>query len=189
MYIGSTWKPVTYVGMDGKKKTTTVRIVFEVTERTIDKNGQVLMFPDIEVNTWWDNTGLNDKRVIELYHEHATMEQYHSEIKTDMGVEKMPSGKFGTNRLMQDLIVIAYNVLRLIGMELNGAPNLPMQKPAYRRRIRTVINHVMLCPGRVKTSGRCTYVDLGGSNVWAATVVWLNRRFNRCVEEAAEQAA
>lgn len=29
-------------------------------ERTIDKHGQFLLIPDIEVNTWWTNPGLGD---------------------------------------------------------------------------------------------------------------------------------
>lgn len=96
MYIGSTWKDISYTDMGGHVKTHGVRIVFEITERTTDKDGQVLLFPDIELNTWWDNTGCPDKDVIELYHQHATMEQYHSELKTDMGMERLPSGKFAT---------------------------------------------------------------------------------------------
>ena len=44
-------------------------------------------------------------------------EQFHSEIKTDMDVERLPSGKFETNELVLELTVLAYNILRLIGQE------------------------------------------------------------------------
>ena len=44
-------------------------------------------------------------------------EQYHSEIKTDMDVERLPSGKFESNKLALELTVIAYNILRIIGQE------------------------------------------------------------------------
>ena len=38
-----------------------MRIVYEVTERTMDKNGQFLILPDIECNTFWTKHG---RRVI-----------------------------------------------------------------------------------------------------------------------------
>ena len=43
--------------------------------------------------------------------------QYHSEIKTDMDVERLPSGKFESNKLVLELTMIAYNILRIIGQE------------------------------------------------------------------------
>ena len=38
-------------------KTITMRIVYEVIERSTDKDGQFLMIPDIECNTIWTNLG------------------------------------------------------------------------------------------------------------------------------------
>lgn len=43
--------------------------------------------------------------------------QYHSEIKTDMDVERLPSGKFESNKLVLELTMIAYNILRIIWQE------------------------------------------------------------------------
>ena len=43
--------------------------------------------------------------------------QYHSEIKTDIDVERLPSGKFESNKLVLELTMIAYNILRIIGQE------------------------------------------------------------------------
>lgn len=34
--------------------------------------------------------------IITLYHNHAIYEQFHSDIKTDMRIERLPSGKFDT---------------------------------------------------------------------------------------------
>lgn len=45
---------------DGWVKTLCMRIVYEVIERTIDKYGQILPAPDIELNTWWTNLGWSD---------------------------------------------------------------------------------------------------------------------------------
>ena len=60
---------------------------------------------------------LPDETVIDLYHAHGESEQYHSEIKTDMDVERLPSGKFESNKLVLELTMIAYNILRIIGQE------------------------------------------------------------------------
>ncbi len=175
VYCGSDWKEISYLGMDGIRAKRTVRIVYEVIERTIDKKGQILMFPDIEVSTWWDNTGLPEKEVVDLYHQHATMEQFHAEMKSDMGLEKLPSGKFATNMLIHDLSMIAYNTLRLIGTVMNQAPDLPLKSEAFRRRIKTVIQHIIYTPAQIKTSGRSITIDLGRSNVWANVFIWISR--------------
>ena len=50
-----------------------------------------------------------------LYHDHATCEQFHSELKTDMDVERLPSGDFRTNELFLSLATLAFNALRRIG--------------------------------------------------------------------------
>ncbi len=115
VYVGSSWKDVEYVTNDGVVKTICVRIVYQVIERTVDKYGQILLVPDIELNTWWTNLGWADDDIIVSYHAHGESEQYHSEIKTDMDVERLPSGKFETNELVLELTVIAYNLLRMMG--------------------------------------------------------------------------
>ena len=173
VYIGSSWKTISYAGMDGQAKCKTVRIVFEITERTIDKYGQILLFPDIEFNSWWDNTGLSDKDVIEYYHQHGTMEQYHSELKTDMDMERLPSGKFATNRLIHELSMIAYNILRILGDHLCNAPNVPMRGRVNRRRLRTVITHIIQLPARIISHARSIKMDVGSSNAWADAFIWL----------------
>ena len=173
VYTGSTWKTVSYTGMDGQVKTQTLRIVFEVIERTIDRDGQVLLIPEIELGSWWDNTGLPDKEVIEYYHQHGTMEQYHSELKTDMDMERLPSGKFATNRLVHELSMIAYNILRILGDLLCDAPDVPMRGKASRRRLRTVITHIIQTPARIISHARKIQMDVGSSNVWADTFIWL----------------
>ncbi|NEW09017.1 hypothetical protein GK047_23785 [Paenibacillus sp. SYP-B3998] len=75
-------------------------IIFQVTERTIDKHGNKLLFPEIEVETYWTDFYENSEIPIDLYHDHDTSEQFHSELKTDMDVERFPSGKFAVNSLI-----------------------------------------------------------------------------------------
>jgi len=63
-------------------------VAFQVTERTIDKNGNHLLVGDIEVETWWTNMFGAPEAVIALCHAHGTSERYHGELKSDMGVER-----------------------------------------------------------------------------------------------------
>ena len=68
VYIGSSWKDVDYKDSEGNNRTITMRIVYEVIERTTDKDGQFLMIPDIECNTIWTNLGWSDDDIIKGYH-------------------------------------------------------------------------------------------------------------------------
>ena len=100
-------------------KTLCVRRVMQVTERTIDKHGQRLLLPMISVEGWWttlDQQQYDDQQIIALYKDHATSEQFHSEFKTDLDLERLPSGKFDTNDLIMTLAAISYNMLRWIGL-------------------------------------------------------------------------
>lgn len=117
VYIEQTFRNVTYSLSDNEEKTVGIRTIYEITERTIDRYGQYFIVPDIELGTYWTNTSLPDETVIDLYHAHGESEQYHSEIKTDMDVERLPSGKFESNKLVLELTMIAYNILRIIGQE------------------------------------------------------------------------
>lgn len=164
VYIGSDWKPVTYQTEEGEEKTITLRTGYEVINRTIDKYGQFLLGVDIEANTWWTNLGLCDREIISLYHAHGECEQFHSEIKTDMDVERLPSGKFETNELVLELTILAYNILRMIGQETVGRRQ-PRHK-VRRRRLRTVIGNMILMAGHVTTHARRLVLGLGRSNVW-----------------------
>ena len=96
VYIGTTYREL----HDEKIGGFTVRMVYEIIERTMTLDEQMLLLPDIEVNTYWTSLELSDEEVIELYHNHAICEQYHSEFKTYMNIERLPSGKFDTNALI-----------------------------------------------------------------------------------------
>mgnify|MGYP002747975299 FL=1 len=100
VYVGSNWKDVCSKQF---KKEFTLRTRYEITERTMDKYGQILLIPEVEVETWWTNLGATDEEIIQLYHAHGECEQFHSKIKTDMDLERLPSGKFTTNALVLEL--------------------------------------------------------------------------------------
>ena len=178
VYVGSSWKDVLYKTSSGEEKTICMRIVYEVIERTIDKHGQFLFPADVEVNTFWTNLGCSDDEVIDLYHAHGESEQYHSEIKTDMDVERLPSGKFDTNELVLELTVLAYNILRIIGQSsLKSSRSPKTKRPVKRRRIRTVISNLLLIAGHVTEHARQVVLALGCSNIWRHTLMDLYRQF------------
>lgn len=123
-------------------------MAYEITERTTEANGQEMLFPETEIDMYWTSLSVSDEDVIALYHNHAVCEQYHSEIKTDMGVERLPSGKFETYALILKLTMIAFNILRIIGTAaMNGHDMLVRHSTIKRRRIRTVIDNLILITG------------------------------------------
>ena len=132
----------------------TCKRIVRVTERTIDRNGQFLLAPEITLEGWWTDLAMAAADVIELYRQHATPEQFHSEFKTDLDLERLPSGKFATNALIMALGGFAYNILRFIGQTGLIAPLGPVRHSAKRRRLRTVIQELMYLAARLITSGQ-----------------------------------
>lgn len=163
VYIGSDWKTVTSKQFN---KEFTLRTGYEITERTIDKYGQFNLVPDVEVETWWTNLGDPDEEIIRLYHAHGECEQFHSEVKTDMDLERLPSGKFATNALILELGMIAYNILRMIGQGTIGGRAPRQKRDIKRRRLRTVISNLIMLAGHVTMHARQLIIGLGKSNVW-----------------------
>ena len=163
VYIGSDWKTVTSKQFN---KEFTLRTGYEITERTIDKYGQFNLVPDVEVETWWTNLGDPDEEIIRLYHAHGECEQFHSEVKTDMDLERLPSGKFATNALVLELGMIAYNILRMIGQGTIGGRAPCQKRNVKRRRLRTVISNLIMLAGHVTMHARQLIIGLGKSNVW-----------------------
>ena len=163
VYIGSDWKTVTSKQFN---KEFTLRTGYEITERTIDKYGQFNLVPDVEVETWWTNLGDPDEEIIRLYHAHGECEQFHSEVKTDMDLERLPSGKFATNALILELGMIAYNILRMIGQGTIGGRTPRQKRDVKRRRLRTVISNLIMLAGYVTMHARQLIIGLGKSNVW-----------------------
>ncbi|MBQ6481343.1 MAG: IS1380 family transposase [Anaerolineaceae bacterium] len=169
IYIGQTFRDVTYTLPDSTEKTVGIRTIYEITERTIDKNGQYFIVPDIELGTYWTNLPLSDQEIIDLYHAHGESEQFHSEIKTDMDVERLPSGKFESNKLVLELTLIAYNILRIIGQESLKKRDDPVRKNVRRRRIRTVISNLMQFAGHLTEHAGRLVLSIGKSNRWRFT--------------------
>lgn len=157
-------------------------ICYEVTERTIIK-GQSLLFPEVEADTYWVSLPLKPDEVIDLYHDHGTSEQFHSELKTDMDLERLPSKYFKSNALILLLGMLGYNLLRLCGQESlredNGNINrMPShRKKAARRRIRSVILDLIYVAGRIIYSSRKWWISLGKLNPCASLLGSVHVRF------------
>jgi hypothetical protein len=118
--------------------------VFRVTRRWIDRDGTRLLFPDVEVEVYWTNLYEDPQTVIELYHNHGTSEQFHSELKTDMNIERFPSGKFAVNAMLLHVAMVVFNVLRHIGQTaLRFTRNLPYWHKGRRKRIGKVISDLI----------------------------------------------
>jgi len=128
-----------------------VKCVFEVIERTSDSEGNPYLFPEIEVNSWWTNLECEAEKVIDLYHDHAISEQFHSELKHDMGIERLPSGKLAVNKIVFAVSMNAYNTLKMLGQK---AIERKWQKIFKRKRIRKVIQDIICVAGKLVKHGR-----------------------------------
>ncbi|GER72883.1 hypothetical protein BpPP18_09500 [Weizmannia acidilactici] len=149
VYLGSI--PAT-IQMNEQERT--VRKVFKVIERTISRDGQIFLMPEYEFETYWTPLDVPAHVIVSLYHDHGTCEQFHSEIKTELDLERLPSGKYETNRLILHFGVFAYNLLRIIGQEGLREQDAPLKKRATRRRIRTVIQNMIIMASKLVHQGR-----------------------------------
>lgn len=134
-----------------------VRRVIKVTARGSDANGQMFLEPQINLDGWITSLrpeAADDQTVIALYQDHATSEQFHSEFKTDLDLERLPSGKFATNDLVMSFAVLAYNILRWMGLKGLMGEDAPVRHKAKRRRLKTVMQELMYMACRLVKSGR-----------------------------------
>jgi len=145
------------------------RLIVRVTERTLDKHGQYLLLPAIDLEGWWTSLADEATTVIDLYQHHGLHEQYHSEFKTDLDLERLPSGKpglsavegFDTNDAILQLAAFAYNSLRLVGQLGLTGDIAPIRHPAKRRRIRTVLQEIMYRAAKFVAHARQLVLDFG----------------------------
>jgi hypothetical protein len=75
----------------GRWETRQHRRVIRVTERSSTRTVRLLV-PDIAIEGCWTSLGecvCADTKVFALYSDHATPEQFHSEFKTDLDIERL----------------------------------------------------------------------------------------------------
>jgi len=177
------WRGETWREIDGLMP----RVVFEVTQRTILSDGQRLLGEgEIEVETYWTNLKASPEEVIALYHAHGTSEQFHAEFKSDLGLERMPSGKFAANAMLFQLGLLAYNVLRLIGQnglaadrKLPQERRAPLRKKVGRRRVRSVMQDMMYMAARLTRHAGRWGLSFWAENPWRGIWESLYARFTR----------
>jgi Transposase DDE domain group 1 len=144
-----------------KKERRELRLITQVTLRTHDKKGQYLIEPEVELEGWWTSMEDSPVTVIKYYQRHGTHEQFHSEIKTDLDLERLPSGKFDSNDAILHLAMFAYNCLRLLGqLGLTGKIS-PVRHPAKRRRLKTVLQEIMHRAAKYVEHARYHSLDFG----------------------------
>lgn len=140
--------------------------VLKLVVETIDRNGQLNLIPKLSLEGW--NTSLSAKteqEIIALYADHGTHEQFHAELKSELNLERLPSGKFDANDTVCSLAMLAYNVLRIIGQQALIGEESPVKHAAERRRMKTVIREFICAPGQWIKSGRT--LSLGIPVMWA----------------------
>ena len=152
-------------------RTWTIPLVVVARERYWDKDKQMLLVPEMSVETYWTNLTCNEQTVEKVYHMHGTMEQYHAELKSDMGVERLPSGKFHANMLHLLFSMIAFNLLRRVGMTLLNSGKTP-GKRGRRLRLRTVIMNVMYMAGVIITGSGQVILRICSRSTWSEAFQW-----------------
>lgn len=157
-----TWEEVVHVeGMDQP-----LRRVLRLTERCIDRHGQLLIAPELVLEGWTSSLPkqFTPAAIIALYADHGMHEQFHSEFKSDLDLSRLPSGKFDTNYLVCQLAALAMNVLRLMGQRGLLGADAPVRHAAKRRRIKTVMQELVYRAGRLMESGRRLILGLGAND-------------------------
>lgn len=154
----------------GDESRPAVPAVFEVIERLRDRHGNELLIPEVEVNMWWTNLSCSAETAIRLYHDHGTSEQFHSELKSDLDVERLPSGKLCANKIILLCAMVAFNLLRTLGQEVIKRKAIAPQRINVQRwRLKTVLQNIIYCAVRlVRHAGnielhfgkRCPWFDV-----------------------------
>ncbi|QLA13167.1 IS1380 family transposase [Desulfolutivibrio sulfodismutans] len=152
-----------------------VRLVYEVTERT-SKKGQALLLPEYTVfSVWTDLEKVSDADILRLYRDRGTCEQYFAELKSELDLERLPSGKFAVNELYFQLGVLVNNMLRVLGELLLNSGIIGLKK-ATRRRLRTIMQGMMYLCGRLVRHARRIVLKVASSGGFGEALVGLQRR-------------
>jgi hypothetical protein len=156
---------VSIEGIEGIERP--VRRILRLTERSIDKHGQILIAPDLALEGWTTSLSaaqFSADSIIALYADHGTHEQFHAEFKSEMDLTRLPSGKFDTNYLVCQLAALAMNILRLMGQRGLLGDDAPVRHSAKRRRIKTVMQELIYRAGRLIEHGRRLILGLGAND-------------------------
>ena len=130
------------------------RLILSVVEINNDINNklQALLIPYRSLHMWRTNlpkSEFSPQDIINLYKDHATSEQFHSEFKSDLDLERLPSSNFKTNQLIVALSQIAFNLLRIIGLQALQFSEFNPHFKFSRIKIRTVLSKIIAIPSKL----------------------------------------
>ena len=163
---------VDHLHSGGDESRPVVPAVFEVVERLRDSDGYDLLIPEIEVHMWWTNLPCSAETAIRLYHDHGTSEQFHSELKSDLDVERLPSGKLCANKVILLCSMIAFNLLRTLGQEvIKRKATAPQRITSKRWRLKTVLQNIIYCAVRLVRHGGATELHFGKRSPWFGIIL------------------
>ena len=166
-------------GEDSEQSPLTV--VYRVTRRSIDKFGQALLIDDIEVESYWTNLGESPEDVIALYHDHGASEQFHSEVKSDLNLERLPSNNYEVNKLFFALGCIAYNLLRAVDNRLSQhkdkwPAHLKKKRTAQnRRRVGSILRDIISIAGKLVSHGGVKRIKLAKGWPWSRVIIAVHK--------------
>jgi len=153
---------------DEQQRELTLRVVWRATKRHAEPDGQLLTDPEITIEAYWTSLDWDPEDIQDFYQRRGTSEQFHSELKTDLDLERLPSGKLAANQHILDLGMIAYNVLRLLGQQMLATGQVPGRKDESRRlRLRTVLNSLIYMAGRLVRHARRQILRIFEGHGWA----------------------
>ncbi len=156
-------------------------VVYRVTRRSIDKHGQALLIDDLEVESYWTNLGETPEDVIALYHDHGTSEQFHSEIKSDLNLERLPSNNYEVNKLFFALGCIAYNLLRAVDNRLSAhkdkwPDHLKKKRTSQnRRRVGSIVRDIICIASKLVKHGRAKWIKIAKGWPWSRVIMAVHK--------------
>ncbi len=111
--------------------------------------------------------------IARLYEDHGTSEQFHAELKGELDLGRRPSGRVKTNALVFHLGGLAYNLVRVLG--IMGKAVFRHRHPSKRRRMKTVIQELILIPARFLGGSNQMKLDLGKAHPSREAILALHR--------------
>jgi len=139
-------------------------MVFEVTEIR-SKDGQLLWTPETIVFSAWTSLDAAEEEVLKAYRQRGTSEQYHAEFKTEMDMERLPSGKFAVNSAFLKMGMLIYNMFKVIDQDMVYAKALGLKK-ATRRRMKTIMRSIVYMCGKIIRHSRRLILQLACPRPW-----------------------
>jgi hypothetical protein len=163
-----------YVRWTHKVESLEVPIAVVVREFIMEyKTKQPYLIPNYEVDVYWSSLNMSAYAVEQQYHKHGTSEQYHSEFKSDLDMERLPSGDFSSNYATMLIGMVSFNLLRITGKKLLRTGYVPGERRGQRLRIKTVIQNVMYMAGQLVEHARKKVIQIFGGYAWTNAFVRL----------------